>query len=47
MTVVFTSYVRKDSAFAPLYHLTRLKNDSETWIDWKDIPSIANWLVEV
>lgn len=47
MTVVFTFCAWKDSAFARLYHLTRLKNDSETWIDWKDIPPIANWLVEV
>jgi hypothetical protein len=47
MTVVFTSCSRKDSAFAWLYHLNLLKNDSEIWIDWRDIPPIANWLAEV
>ena len=47
MTDVFISYSRKDIAFARLLHEALIENELETWIDWQDIPPIANWLMEV
>ena len=47
MSDVFISYSRKDIAFARLLNKALEESELETWIDWQDIPTSADWLTEV
>jgi WD40 repeat protein len=44
---VFISYSRKDQAFVQRLHQALQDRGREAWIDWKDIPPTAEWLLEV
>lgn len=43
MTKVFISYSRKDKVFAEKLNQALKEIDLDSWIDWIDIPPIADW----
>lgn len=47
MTKVFISYSRKDKFFAEKLHSALSSIELESWIDWIDIPPVADWKEQV
>lgn len=47
MSDVFISYSRKDQALVRKLHQRLGEAGRETWVDWEDIPTSAEWLREV
>src|SRR5512141_3097179 len=47
MTQVFISYSRRDKDFASKFTTALHKSELDTWIDWEDIPPVADWLDQI
>lgn len=47
MTDIFISYSRKDTEFIQTLHKALKVNNQDTWIDWQDIPLIADWWEQI
>jgi hypothetical protein len=47
MSDVFISYSRADAAFVAVLHEALKARNRECWIDWNDIPPVADWLEEI
>lgn len=47
MSDVFISYSRKDKDFVRRLHEALAKVNRETWVDWEDIPTAADWWHEI
>ena len=45
MPQVFISYSRKDKSFAGKITEALKQINLEIWIDWEDIPPIAEWIL--
>ncbi|MEQ9030274.1 MAG: TIR domain-containing protein [Aggregatilineales bacterium] len=47
MSDVFISYSRKDKDFVRRLHDSLTKANRESWVDWEDIPTAADWWREI
>ena len=47
MSDVFISYSRKDKDFVRRLHDALSKANRESWVDWEDIPTAADWWREI
>ena len=47
MADVLISYSRRNLEFAERLHSALEKEGFSTWVDWQDIPTIAEWLIEL
>lgn len=47
MTQVFISYSRRDKDFAGRFTAALHTSEMDTWIDWEDIPPVADWLDQI
>ena len=47
MSDVFISYSRKDKDFVRRLHDSITKANRESWVDWEDIPTAADWWREI
>ena len=47
MADVFISYSRKDSDFVHRLHDRLAAEGKDVWIDWEDIPPVAEWFGEI
>ncbi len=47
MANVFISYSRKDSDFVHRLHDRLAAEGKDVWIDWEDIPPVAEWFSEI
>ncbi len=47
MPDVFISYSRKDIEFTRKLDKALRENDRDIWVDWEDIPAVADWFAEI
>ena len=47
MPDVFISYSRKDIEFAHKLDKALKDNNRDVWVDWEDIPAVADWFAEI
>ena len=47
MANVFISYSRRDESFVRRMHEALKARGLDSWVDWEDIPPVADWLQEI
>lgn len=47
MSDIFISYSRRDKEFVEQLHEALKADGRDSWVDWEDIPSAAEWLKEI